>query len=478
MSVQKSIGNWPGESVAVVLVLALLIQGLAGLALRGLYADGAFFVTQILASQSFVYAPSRWMSNVIAEFPAMTAIKLGIGTPNRVALIFSVTTNVLPGVLFLLCRLALPAAERRFFVFPAFVYFAGTLASQFASVTEGLVSTAYVWLLLYLILFGRLTAWRLSLILLLSIGCLRLHEEMSFLGPLLIAAVWLRWRDATPPQPARLALGLALLAILASAVVGSYWILFPYAPEERALFVSQSLLDQRWLYVPGAGWNLPAALGLLSSIAILTCIAAPNIARDGGFGLWHCRCHPGGRVLLDQRPNGARRAILRAAQWCFPFHSVDDPCNGRAFHARCLPSPHHAVGSVHRHHSRCGGQSLAYPGDGEMVDLPCPLSDRAGFEQRHHSVGSALAATWRAIGAAGGHDDLVVDESRSQYSRCIAPLHKLGHRQYDKSLAALRPPRPRHAAADSRSNLYLSPVAGSSVGRVFTDPTVSGRISH
>ena len=279
MSAQKSIGNWPGESVAVVLVLALLIQGLAGLALRGLYADGAFFVTQILASQSFVYAPSRWMSSVIAEFPAMTAIKLGIGTPNRVALIFSVTTNVLPGVLFLLCRLALPAAERRFFVFPAFVYFAGTLASQFASVTEGLVSTAYVWLLLYLILFGRLTAWRLSLILLLSIGCLRLHEEMSFLGPLLIAAVWLRWRDATPPQPARLALGLALLAILASAVVGSYWILFPYAPEERALFVSQSLLDQRWLYVPGAGWNLPAALSLLSSIAILTCIAAPNIAR-------------------------------------------------------------------------------------------------------------------------------------------------------------------------------------------------------
>ena len=141
---------------------------------------------------------------------------------------------VLPGALFLLCRPALSAAERQFFVFPAFVYFASTLASQFASVTEGLVSTAYVWLLLYLILFGRLSAWRLSLILLLSIGCLRLHEEKSFLGPLLIAAGWMRWRHGTPSQPARLALFLALLAILASAVVGSYWILFPYAPEERA----------------------------------------------------------------------------------------------------------------------------------------------------------------------------------------------------------------------------------------------------
>ncbi len=219
------------------------------------------------------------MSNVIVEFPEVAAIKLGIGSPTGVAVLFSVTTNVLPGVLFLLCGLILAAGERRFLVFPAFVYFAGTLAAQFASVTEGLVSTAYVWLLFYLILFGRFSASRLSLILLLSFGCLRLHEEMSFLGPLLIAAGCLRWRDAMPPRLAQLALGLALLAILASAVVGTYWILFPYAPEERAVFISQSLLHQWWLYVPGAGCNLPAALGVLAGIAILTCIAIPNIAR-------------------------------------------------------------------------------------------------------------------------------------------------------------------------------------------------------
>lgn len=280
MSEQHSIRNWLGRDVAAVLVLAIVIQGFAGLVLRGLYADGAFFVTQILAGQSLaIFAPSRWMSSVIVEFPELIAIKLGIGTPNRVALIFSVTTNLLPGALFLLSGLALSAVERRFLVFPAFVYFAGTLAAQFASVTEGLVATAYVWLLFYLLLFGRLSAWRLSLILLLSLGCLRLHEEMSFLGPLLIVAGWLRWREATPPQPARLVLGLALLTILASAVIGIYWILFPYAPDERALFFSQSLLHQWWLYVPGAGCNLPAALGVLASFAILTCIAMPNVSR-------------------------------------------------------------------------------------------------------------------------------------------------------------------------------------------------------
>jgi hypothetical protein len=101
MSEQQSIRNWSGESVAAVLVIALLIQGLAGFALCGLYADGAFFVTQILARQSFaIFAPSRWMSSVFIEFPELTAIKLGISTANSVALIFSVTTNLLPGALF------------------------------------------------------------------------------------------------------------------------------------------------------------------------------------------------------------------------------------------------------------------------------------------------------------------------------------------------------------------------------------------
>jgi hypothetical protein len=39
------------------------------------------------------------------------------------------------------------------------------------------------------------------------------------------------------------------------------------------------LLRLRWIYVPGAGCNLPAALGLAAGIAILACIAVPRISR-------------------------------------------------------------------------------------------------------------------------------------------------------------------------------------------------------
>ena len=48
-----------------------------------------------------------------------------------------------------------------FMLGPAFVYFAGILSAQFASVAEGLVATSYFWLLLCLIVFGQLTILRL-----------------------------------------------------------------------------------------------------------------------------------------------------------------------------------------------------------------------------------------------------------------------------------------------------------------------------
>jgi hypothetical protein len=93
-------------------------------------------------------------------------MRLGVPTPHSVALAFSLATNLLPGLIMLLCLPVLPAGQRHFFIFPAFVYFAGTLSAQFASVTEGLVATSYFWLLLYYTLSSSAVLqsydWRLS----------------------------------------------------------------------------------------------------------------------------------------------------------------------------------------------------------------------------------------------------------------------------------------------------------------------------
>jgi hypothetical protein len=270
------IGVWAARNgVAIMLLAALLVQSQAGFALRGLYADGSFFTTQIVASKSFyVFQPARWVSSIILEAPVVAAMMLGEMQPDKLATVFSLSANLLPGLGFLLCLAVTPRAERRYLIFPAFVYFAGTLSAAFASVTEGLLSTAYLWVLLFLIVFGENTLPRLTAILVLSVGTLRLHEEMLFLGPVLAAALLLRARSSRRSMD-RGILAVAALAVLGGAAIGLWGVLFPrYAAGPSDFTVD--FVRLHWLYIPHAGVNLPAAFGILAALGILAAIAAPR----------------------------------------------------------------------------------------------------------------------------------------------------------------------------------------------------------
>ena len=265
-------------ALTVCALLSVLIQAYAGAMLRGVYADGAFFANQILAHKGIVIIqPARSMAEMIDQWPVTAAMRLGMRTPHEVALAFSLTTNILPGIIMLLCLPALPRDARPFFVFPAFVYFAGTLTAQFASTTEGLVATSYVWLLLCLIAFGRLTFVRLVLILVLSAASLHLHEQMLFLGPVLAAACLLRWRDEKRVLP-RAILGLAAICVLAGAWIGLEYLLHPLDVSERSAFFA-NLLGFNWLYVRGAGCNLPCALGIMAVLCICAGLLRPRWGR-------------------------------------------------------------------------------------------------------------------------------------------------------------------------------------------------------
>jgi hypothetical protein len=276
---------WPNRhGLTIVFVIALVVQVQAAMTLRGLYADGAFFGSQILASRGIdVFQPARWVSSVILQLPVVTAMGLGVRSTHRLMLAFSLSTNLLPGLGFLLCLAVLPKLDRRFFVFPAFVYFAGTLSAGFASVTEGLVATAYLWVLLCLFVFGRSTLWRSVAILLLSIGTLRLHEEVLFLGPILMVASYLRLKSETRRFD-RAILVVATFALLGGAAVGAAGVLFPRYAGGPGDFAS-NFLHFHWLYVPHAGVNLPALLGILAALAMLAAIGVPAIA-GAAFGVF------------------------------------------------------------------------------------------------------------------------------------------------------------------------------------------------
>ena len=270
---QTHAGTWSLIPIlAASVVLAVLVQVYAGASLRGLYADGAFVVTRLASHQSLVN-PARWTATMIAQWPVLAAMGLGAQTPHGVALAFSLLTNLLPGLIILLCVPALPAGERHFFIFPAFVYFAGILSAQFASVTEGLIATSYFWLLLCLIVFGQLTVWRLVIIAVLAAGLLDLHEEMSLFGPILFAACAIRRRDEPRLQP-RIVLALGAVCAAAGTAISASLIFHPFYLAERDSFVA-AFLELRWLNEPGVGINLPCVLGMLAVPCIVLAMVRP-----------------------------------------------------------------------------------------------------------------------------------------------------------------------------------------------------------
>ncbi len=255
--------GWPLAAA----LLAVAVQGYAGLELRGLFGDGAHFAVRIAADQTFFFHPARWMSQVVSQAPVVAAMRLGVESPHGVGLAFSLSTNLLPGLIILLCWPALAPAERPFFAFPAFAFFAGILGAQFASVTEGLVATACFWLQLCLVAFGTMTAGRAALILLLAAGTFHMHEEMAFLAPVLALACLLRARRESLPG-LRGALAAAALLDAVGALAAALMILHPVDATERGWFVD-SFLAGGGLHSRRAGWNTPWLPGAAGAVALV-----------------------------------------------------------------------------------------------------------------------------------------------------------------------------------------------------------------
>jgi hypothetical protein len=254
---------WALMLLALGLVAATQLQ--AGLALRGLFADGVFYTVRMLGHHGLaIMEPERGTAQLMVQAPVAIGMLLGLDDARKVALLFSLTTNLTPVLLTFTCLWVLPTEDRRFFLFPIFVFLGGSMGSAFASIADGATAAAYAWLLLFLLLFGPLTRCRHAAILLLSLGTLRLHEATAFLGPLLLIACLQRRAIAPIIERGWLLVAAGLLA--ASSVLGLTFFLVPRSLGNRTSFLTD-LLDLRWLFASGQGLNLPMALGLCGLLA-------------------------------------------------------------------------------------------------------------------------------------------------------------------------------------------------------------------
>ncbi|MFT8891674.1 MAG: hypothetical protein ABF888_07520, partial [Acetobacter papayae] len=268
-----------GTALVLTTVFALCVQVYAGVMLRGLYADGAFFVTHIAEKQGLcIMQPARPFSQILTQWPIVVGMWLGWRSLYDVALGFSLSTNIMPGLFILASCLVMSAKDRVLAVFPVFIYFSTILSSQFASVTEGLVATAYFWFLLTLIVYGNFGLIHKIIVSFLALGCLRLQEGMIFLGPLLVFVCVLRFRRETRLWN-KVILAFVAVCGLVSAAIAVGYALYPVDAGERSSFLG-SFLAFKWVY--NRGWlsgywgvNLCAILGVVAAISILLVIVRP-----------------------------------------------------------------------------------------------------------------------------------------------------------------------------------------------------------
>jgi hypothetical protein len=263
-------------ALATALAAILLTQCWAGIALRGLYADGAYYAEQMLLRRSFaIIEPARWTSQVLVQTPVVLAMWLGQDSPQAVALAFSLASNLMPLALTLACLAVLPSADRAYGLFPVLIFLAASMSAAFASVADGPTAAAYAWLLLLLILFGAPNRWRLGGILLLAAGSLRLHEAMAFLGPILAFACLWRCRSMEDRGP-RIVLALAALLIATGCGVAIHDGLHPRIAANRTGLI-QDMTSFRWLLVGTGQINSMALAGLTGVLVLPVIMLRPHV---------------------------------------------------------------------------------------------------------------------------------------------------------------------------------------------------------
>jgi hypothetical protein len=174
---------------AILVSLAVLHVAVA----RGLFADGAYFLLQILTTQKFWnYDGVRVIAQVIDQSPVLIAIQAGVTNTKFLARIYTLALELPPLALYLF---ALWKSRRSIVLFGAFILITVViyLNLNFMIISEYnllyALATAALAILLQEDDVGYLDGVLLCVI---AVVSTRVYEAMVFLGPMLFAACMLR----------------------------------------------------------------------------------------------------------------------------------------------------------------------------------------------------------------------------------------------------------------------------------------------
>ena len=236
------------------LVVASAVHGTV--ALRGLYADGAYYFWAMLQNEGyFLFDPARGFAQFVTQIPAVVAIAAGVDDVGILAVLQSAGVAGAPTLLWA-GALALLVGHRMFW--PMVVVFAAVfLNSGFVAIGEYTVLYGLVAVAVALLVRPRFGVASALALLVIAVLTLRTYEAAVYLAPLLAVLALVRWRQLRD-EPVATGRRVTLIAsaglFVFAAVLGGLAIVFPRDPMNRqgAADLLAPILSNRELVIVGA----------------------------------------------------------------------------------------------------------------------------------------------------------------------------------------------------------------------------------
>jgi hypothetical protein len=289
---------------------------LAVISLRCLYADGSFYLIEVLKAGNFVaIAKYRYCATFLFELPVVVALKLGVTNLHALELAFGVGSFLAWPISLVCCHRLAPWH----FWLVMLACAAGYLNAGFMTAAEYNVAHAFFWPALFAIVFARPLKPLAATILMVSVLILLFsYQSLLFLGPPL--ALLAAWRAAAGGEKtwARVVLGVAAMLLLLSAAIALDGILHPQSLNNLGGF-KHGILEIVWHPTWTMIWTLVWFI-----LAAVVCVGGQGFTRNG-FGLekalfaWVMVIWALGPLLHPADTGADRGYELRSLQLMVPF---------------------------------------------------------------------------------------------------------------------------------------------------------------
>ena len=265
----------PDRLVAVgsgLVILGLLCSALyASLHARGLYEDGAYYLFRVAKAEWFsLHQPARATVDILRQAPIVLLSAFTDLSLFARAQVFSLTMLGLPLLFVALCWFLVPRGSKAWMLFPIMHLLIGYSTMSLDAIGEAAIATSYLWVLIFMLLFGTRTTFSQVLFVFLCMPAALLHEGALLCVPVLLLACALR---ASEPDGARHRMFLRIVAFLcvAMATYQAKWIIIPRIPAQRDAAL-QAIFEFKFLVTDGR-WNLPFVSGAVAFLAMAATIA-------------------------------------------------------------------------------------------------------------------------------------------------------------------------------------------------------------